>query len=184
MRRVALWVLVVLAVLWGISLATVAYHARHDAARAADAIGRPSPVLKARLDHAALLFRRRLAPLILVTGGTGTGDTQSEAEVARRYLLEIGLPAAAVHADTAGRTSEASLRDVALGRPAGQRRVILVSDGFHMLRLNILARRFGLTPFGSPAPLSPIRRSRRTEAMYLLAESIKAPVAFLVTRAE
>jgi len=62
--------------------------------------------------------------------------------------------------------------------------VVLVSDGFHMLRLGIIARRFGLDALGSPAPTSPIRASRRTEALYLLAESFKAPAAFFMTRAE
>ena len=193
MRRVLALGLLALVGLWLLSLAAVVWTSRHDAARAADAIvvlgaaqynGRPSPVLKARLDHAARLFRRRLAPLLIVTGGVGTGDSVSEAIVARRYLLEVGIPDAAVRADTAGRTSEASLRAVTHDLPAGRRRVILVSDGFHMLRLDIIARRFGLEPLGSPAPRSPIRASRRTEALYLLAESVKAPAAFIMTRGE
>ena len=193
MRRVVALGLLALVGLWLASLGAVTWTSRHDAARAADAIvvlgaaqynGHPSPVLKARLDHAARLFRRRLAPRLIVTGGVGTGDSVSEAIVARRYLLETGIPDSAVRADTAGRTSEASLRAVTRDLPAGQRRVILVSDGFHMLRLDIIARRFGLEPLGSPAPRSPIRASRRTEALYLLAESVKAPAAFIMTRGE
>ena len=193
MRRAIAVGLSTLVALWLLSLAAVVYGSRHDAARAADAIvvlgaaqynGHPSPVLKARLDHAIVLYRRRLAPRIIVTGGVGTGDSVSEAEVSRRYLVEHGVADAAVHVDAIGRSSEASLREVVLDLPAAHHRVILVSDGFHMLRLNILARRFGLEPLGSPAPRSPIRASRRTEAMYLLAESVKAPVAFLVTRSE
>lgn len=185
--------LAALLLVWLGSLAAVTWASRHDDASAADAIvvlgaaqynGRPSPVLKARLDHAARLFRRHLAPRLIVTGGVGIGDSVSEAIVARRYLLEAGIPDTAVRADTAGRTSEASLRAVSHDLPAGRRRVILVSDGFHMLRLAIIARRFGLEPLGSPAPRSPIRASRRTEALYLLAESVKAPAAFILTRAE
>ena len=193
MRRVVAVVLGALVALWLLSLVAVVYGSRHDAARAADAIvvlgaaqynGRPSPVLKARLDHAAVLFRRRLAPRVIVTGGVGTGDSVSEAVVGRRYLLEAGLPDSAVSVEAAGRTSEASLRAVVHDLPRSHHRVILVSDGFHMLRLKIIARRFGLEPLGSPAPRSPISASRRTEAEYLLAESVKAPVAFLVTRSE
>ena len=193
MRRVVALGSLALVGLWLLSLAAVVWASRHDAARAADAIvvlgaaqynGRPSPVLKARLDHAARLYRRHLAPRLIVTGGVGTGDSVSEAIVARRYLLETGIPDTAVRADTAGRTSEASLRAVAHDLPAGRRRVILVSDGFHMLRLAIIARRVGLEPLGSPAPRSPIRASRRTEALYLLAESVKAPAAFIMTRGE
>ena len=193
MRRIVVFALGAVVLAWFGSLAAVVWASRHDAARPADAIvvlgaaqynGRPSPVLKARLDHAARLFRRHFAPRIIVTGGVGTGDSVSEAAVARHYLVEGGIPDSTVRADTAGRTSEASLRGVIGDLPAGARRVILVSDGFHMFRLGIIARRVGLDPLGSPAPMSPIRASRRTEALYLLAESFKAPVAFIMTRSE
>ena len=54
--------------------------------------GRPSPVLRARLDHALALYREGYAPLIVVTGGVGRGDTTSEAIVGRRYLVAHGVP--------------------------------------------------------------------------------------------
>ena len=56
------------------------FYATHDQARPADAIavfgaaeydGRPSPVLRARLDHALALYRERLAPLVITLGGGG-----------------------------------------------------------------------------------------------------------------
>lgn len=194
MRRVGWAALAAMLAAWIGCFGAVALAARHDAAGPADAIvvlgaaqynGRPSPVLKARLDQAADLFRRGLAPRVVVTGGVGEGDSLSEATVGRRYLLEVaGLPADAVTAEAAGRTSDASLRAVARELPAGHRRIILVSDGFHMFRLGIIARRLGLEPLASPAPASPIRASRRSELGYILAESVKAPVAFLVTRGE
>ena len=75
---------------------------RRDEAGMADAIvvlgaaqyeGRPSPVLKARLDHAASLWNRGFAPRMIVTGGRGVGDTTSEAAVGMRYLVQRGIPA-------------------------------------------------------------------------------------------
>jgi hypothetical protein len=51
-----------------------------------------------------------------------------------------------------------------------------------MLRLCLIARRLGLQPFPSPARASPIAANRRLEITYLLAESVKAPIAFLLTR--
>src|SRR5207253_9972937 len=59
------------------------------------------------------------------------------------------------------------------------RRVLLVSDGFHMLRLKILATRLGLVPYASPAPGSPIRANPRRNAAYFLAEGLKVPVTWL-----
>lgn len=64
------------------------------------------------------------------------------------------------------------------------RDVILVSDPFHMLRLSILARRYGLTPLTSPTQTSPIALSRRETWKYILGESIKAPIALLLQRRE
>jgi len=194
MRRVVGAVLGGLLAVWLACFAAAARSARQDTGGPAEIIvvlgaaqynGRPSPVLKARLDQAADLFRRRLAPRVVVTGGVGERDSVSEAAVGRRYLVDVaGLPPDAVRAEDAGNTSEASLRAVARAMPAGPRRVILVSDGFHMFRLGIIARRLGLEPRSSPAPTSPIRASRRRELGYMLGESVKAPVAFLTTRGE
>lgn len=177
---------------WAAVVVAVALAAARDQTRSADAIvvlgaaqynGRPSPVFRARLDHAAALYQRGLAPVVLVTGGVGTGDTLSESEVGRRYLLKAGLPGAAVAALPAASSTSASL-DAVAGWFSEQdnRRVLLVSDGFHMLRLEIIARRLGLIPFTSPAPGSPIRSNPRRNAGYLLAEGFKVPVTWLFNR--
>src|SRR5216117_1443401 len=150
---------VLIGLVWAAVVVTVAIQAAHDEATSADAIvvlgaaqynGRPSPVFRARLDHAAALYQRGLAPLVLVTGGVGTGDTVSESEVGRHYLVKAGLPDVAVLALPAGTSTSASLDGVARwfsGRDS--RRVLLVSDGFHMLRLQIIATRLVLVPFTS-----------------------------------
>src|SRR5213083_843576 len=170
----------------------VAVTAARDQATTADAIvvlgaaqynGRPSPVFRSRLDHAAALYQRGYAPVVLVTGGVGKGDTVSESEVGRRYLVRAGLPEGAVVALPAGASTYASLAGVArwfAGRD--NRRVLLVSDGFHMLRLQILATRLGLVPFTSPAPNSPIRSNPRRNAAYFLAEGFKVPLTWAFNR--
>jgi uncharacterized SAM-binding protein YcdF (DUF218 family) len=192
MRRVLWTAAALLAAAWVFSLVEVIAAARHEGAASADAIvvmgaaqynGRPSPVFKARLDHAAELFRRHLAPRVVVTGGVGTGDTVSEAQVGRRYLQAPGMDTAAIVAIGTGRSTEPSLKAAAAWiRAHGGHRVILVSDGFHMLRLCLIARRLGLLPLASPARASPIASNLRLEITYMLAESIKAPIAFLLTR--
>src|SRR5436309_4219685 len=135
--------LIALAFGWAAMVVAVALAAARDQARTADAIvvlgaaqynGRPSPVFRARLDHAAALYQRGLAPIVLVTGGVGTGDTLSESDVGRHYLVRAGLPDVAVLALPAGTSTSASLKGVAQwfsGRDS--RRVLLVTDGFHML---------------------------------------------------
>ncbi len=192
MRRVIAAAAALVVAAWLLVVAEVVLVARHDAAAPADAIvvlgaaqynGHPSPVFRARLDHAAELFRRGLAPHVLVTGGVGAGDTVSEAVVGRRYLAGVRVDSTALVAVATGRSTEPSLRAAAdWVRAHGGQRVILVSDGFHMLRLCLTARRLGLVPLGSPARHSPIASNRRLEVGYVLAESFKAPIAYLVTR--
>lgn len=181
-----------LLLVWVASLAAVLTWERHDQARPASAIvvlgaaqyvGRPSPVLRARLDHAIDLWRRKLAPLMIVTGGTGDGDTTSEAAVSQRYAVQRGVPASAILLETEGRTTSESMEGVAaLMSHQSRRDVLLVSDPFHMLRLTILARRHGLEPYASPTPTSPIAASRSERWKYALSESVKAPLAFIFER--
>ena len=177
---------------WAAVVVAAALAASRDQATTSDAIvvlgaaqynGRPSPVFRARLDHAAALYQRGLAPVVLVTGGVGTGDTLSESDVGRRYLVKAGLPEAAVLALPAGTSTSSSLDGVARwfsGRDS--RRVLLVSDGFHMLRLQIIAAHLGLAPFTSPAPNSPIHANPRRNAAYFFAEGFKVPVTWLFNR--
>jgi len=116
--RVTRVILSLLAATWIVSLAGVMLWERRDDARLADAIivlgaaqydGRPSPVLRARLDHALSLWERRLAPYLILTGGMGDGDTTSEAAVGRRYAVKHGVPDSAILMETRGRTTTESM---------------------------------------------------------------------------
>jgi uncharacterized SAM-binding protein YcdF (DUF218 family) len=177
---------------WAAVLVAIVATGRRDEARPASAIvvmgaaqymGRPSPVLKARLDHAIALWKRGMAPRVIFTGGRGDGDTTSEAAVGRRYAMRRGVPDSAIILETEGRTTRESLQgvvDLMARRPT--RDVILVSDPFHMLRLSILARRLGLEPLTSPTRTSPISRSSGETWRYVVNESVKVPVVFLLER--
>jgi len=184
--------IVVVALGWAAVVVTVAIQAAQDEATGADAIvvlgaaqynGRPSPVFRARLDHAATLYQRGLAPTVLVTGGVGVRDTLNEADVGRDYLVRLGIPDHAVLPLVGGHDTFTSIDQVKRwfdGRDS--RRVLLVSDGFHMLRLQIIARRLGLTPYTSPATGSPIHANVRRNAGYLFAEGFKVPFTWLFQR--
>jgi uncharacterized SAM-binding protein YcdF (DUF218 family) len=165
---------------------------KRDEAQAADAIvvlgaaqyvGRPSPVLRARVDHAVSLWKRGLAPTLILTGGTGVGDTTSEAAVARKYAMSKGVPDHAIVIERHGRTTSESMQAVARIMDDRERNtVILVSDPFHMLRLSILARRYGLVPYTSPTRTSPITSNREERWKYMVSESVKVPLAYIFER--
>jgi len=178
--------------IWALSLMGVLFWEQRDEARPAAAIvvlgaaqyvGRPSPVLRARLDHAITLWKQGLSPRIIFTGGFGDRDTTSEAAVGQRYAIQHGVPARAILIENNGRSTSESMKQVAMlmGRESS-REIILVSDPFHMLRLSILARRYGLTPYTSPTKTSPISSSRRESVKYVLSESVKVPVTFFLER--
>jgi uncharacterized SAM-binding protein YcdF (DUF218 family) len=190
--RVIATVIIVVLVAWVISMVMVERVGRRDEAREADAIvvlgaaqyvGRPSPVLRARVDHAVSLWKRGLAPTLILTGGTGVGDTTSEAAVARKYAMSRGVPDRAIVVEVKGRTTSESMRAVArIMDDREEKSLILVSDPFHMLRLSILARRHGLEPYTSPTRTSPITSNREEHWKYLLSESVKVPLAYIFER--
>lgn len=181
LAALASWIITVLAVvIWG----------ARDMARPADAIvvlgaaqyaGRPSPVLKARLDHALDLWKRGLAKRLVLTGGKGTGDTISEADVGRRYALKAGVADSAILLENEGRTTNDSFAAVAQIMAEEQlERAILVSDPFHMLRLQIVARRFGVESVTSPTRTSPISANRLEALAYVMSESVKVPATIVL----
>lgn len=164
--------------------------ARQDETEPADAIvvlgaaqwnGRPSPAFKARLDHARELFEQGMAPIIVLTGGTGKGDTYSEAEVGEVYLLEQGIPARAMFT-VSGDTSYQSLTLASeLLHERAATRVLLVSDPFHMFRIKRMAHDLGLSPLASPTQTSPIHAGSDLEQRYM-AREVAAYVAYLFFR--
>jgi uncharacterized SAM-binding protein YcdF (DUF218 family) len=188
-RRVVGVLLLAAATIYTVALVTVLVVSQQDQRRPVDAIvvlgaaqynGRPSPVLRARLDHALQLYHQGFAPRIVVTGGVGRGDTTSEALVGRNYLLSHSVRPAAVVVQPQGRSTQASMTAVA-GWLAAERlkRVILVSDPFHMFRLRLEARRTDLEAYTSPTESSPISDNPVLELRYLAAEGLKIPVAWV-----
>jgi uncharacterized SAM-binding protein YcdF (DUF218 family) len=140
----------------------IRYYATHDEARPADAIavfgaaeydGRPSPVLRARLDHALELYRERLAPLIITLGGGEGGPRDSEGGVGHDYLLAHGVPESQIIAETRStNTEESAARLAAIARENHLNRILAVSDGTHLFRIHALSASMGLNVVTSPRP--------------------------------
>ncbi|HEU4413206.1 MAG TPA: YdcF family protein [Candidatus Angelobacter sp.] len=135
-----------------------------DEARPADAIvvfgaaqydGRPSPVYKARLDHAAQLYHRGLAPMVIITGGSGNDPRFSEGVVGREYLKTLGIPDGQLIAETQSPdTAESARRVATIMRVNEMRTCLAVSDGYHIFRIKQMLGREGITVFGAPRPNS------------------------------
>ena len=174
MIRLLRWGLRLFAVLGVVTFAYLAVTAgqvflasRRDETRPVQAIvvfgaaqydGRPSPVLEARLDHAASLYEDDYAELIAVTGGRQEGDRFTEATASANYLSRHGVPQEAILREVTGENSWESLASAAAFlKERGIYRVLLVSDPFHAARTEAMADELGLEAYSSSTRSSPIR---------------------------
>jgi uncharacterized SAM-binding protein YcdF (DUF218 family) len=144
---------------------TIERHSALDEAQKADIIvvlgaaeynGRPSPALKARLDHAFDLYQKGLSGFILTTGGAGGDQQYTEGEVGRAYLVRRGIPAESIVVEAEGDSTVKSLIAVSqIMNRMGLRSAILVSDGYHIFRAKRILQHEGVTAYGSPRPHEP-----------------------------
>lgn len=114
---------------------------------------RPSPVFRARLDHALELYEKKLAPRILTTGGAGGDPVHTEATVGRSYLVQKNVPSEAIIVEPEGRSTVYSTTAVAeIMRRMGLKSCIVVSDGYHIYRVKKMLEFQGIEVYGSPRP--------------------------------
>jgi uncharacterized SAM-binding protein YcdF (DUF218 family) len=107
--------------------------------------GRPSPQLRARLDHVVTLWNLPVAPVVVVTGGKQTGDRFTEAEASRDYLVSRGLPVEVIVIESRGESTYQSLEAVRDEARVNQwQRVVLVSDPYHLKRAQLVAGELGM----------------------------------------
>jgi uncharacterized SAM-binding protein YcdF (DUF218 family) len=136
---------------------------------AAEYSGRPSPVLRARLDHALDVFHRGVASVVITTGGAAADPTFSEGGVGRDYLMRHGVPERSLIAETQGRdTSESAVRVGVIMRANGLHSCIAVSDAYHVFRIRKLLEHEGIAPvYVAPRPDSRPRTTWQREVAVL-----------------
>ena len=178
-RRVLAALVLLPIVVFGATAARVWWVARQDDRPRSDAIvvlgasqfdGRPSAVFRARLDHAAALFKAGVAPRVITVGGGRTGDRFTEAEAGKRYLAGVGVTD--VVAVGEGSDTLQSLKALArVYKSNSWHSAVLVTDPWHCLRSRRMAQDLGLRAATSPVRSGPAVASRATEARYVARES-------------
>lgn len=114
---------------------------------AAEYSGRPSPVLRARLDHAFELFQQGVALVVITTGGAAEDPHYSEGGVGRDYLMRRGIPERSLIAETQGRdTSESAERVAVIMRANNLHSCVAVSDAYHVFRIRKLLEHERIRP--------------------------------------
>jgi len=145
---------------------------------AAEYRGRPSPVLKARLDHALELYRQGLAPRIMTTGGAGGEHVFTEGTVGRSYLTSQGVPPESVIVESEGQsTVQSTSLAIEIMQRMGLRSAIVVSDGYHIYRVKKMLEARGLKAYGSP------RKDRSPEDARDQWNYLKQAIGYLLWRA-
>ena len=120
---------------------------------AAEYAGRPSPVLKARLDHAFYLFQQGIAPVVITTGGAGEDPKYTEGGVGHDYLMRRGIPEASLIAETLGSdTAQSTERIAVIMHKNRMKTCIAVSDEYHVFRIRKLLEHEGLKVYVAPRP--------------------------------
>ena len=136
--------------------------------------GEPSPVFKARLDHAAYLYGEGLADLVILTGGKRAGDRFTEAEAGEMYLVDGGaaVPSDVILTEGAGRTTFESLEAVSeIAAEKDIESALFVSDPLHSERIKRMASDLGFDKaYTSPASYVTLNRSRGTKLKELVHE--------------
>ena len=133
-----------------------------DEARPADLIlvlgaaeyrGRPSPVLKARLDHGLTLYAKGFSGLMMTTGGAGGDPDFTEGGVARNYLIRKGVPSEQIILEAEGESTVHSVVAAAeIMKRMNLKTCIAVSDGYHLFRAKKMLEANGIVVYGSPRP--------------------------------
>jgi uncharacterized SAM-binding protein YcdF (DUF218 family) len=161
-RRLLYNLLAAVVVFYVVTCIHIVSQSKQDEARPADAIvvfgaaeyaGRPSPVFRARLDHAFNLYERKLAPVVIVSGGSGGDATYNEGGVGRDYLASKGIGDQHLIAETqADDTSESAERVAVIMRANGWKNCIAVSDLYHLFRIKKMLEGQGIEVYVSPRP--------------------------------
>jgi uncharacterized SAM-binding protein YcdF (DUF218 family) len=159
----------------------------HDGARPADAIivlgaaqydGRPSPVLRDRLDHAHELYQDGVASTIVLTGGRQEGDRFTEATAGYNYLRDRGVPDEHLLKEVDGHNTYESLAAAArFLRDRDLTSVVLVTDGYHAFRVAAIASDLGLDASASP---SGTRLSGSSELRHIARETLAVSVGRII----
>jgi len=114
---------------------------------AAEYSGHPSPVLKARLDHAFDLYEHHVASVVITTGGAAADPKFSEGGVGKEYLRRRGIPENALIAETqSSDTAKSAQRVAVIMHTNGLHSCVAVSDAYHVFRIRKLLEHEGIGP--------------------------------------
>jgi uncharacterized SAM-binding protein YcdF (DUF218 family) len=147
---------------------------------AAEYSGRPSPVYRARLDHAFDLFEQGVAPVVITTGGAAADPSFSEGGVGHDYLMHRGIPDSSLIEETHGSdTAQSAERIGVIMRANHLHSCVAVSDAYHVFRIRKLLEHEGMQVYVSPRPDS------RPHSLWQRGEAVlREAISYMVWRVQ
>lgn len=117
--------------------------------------GEVTKSLQYRLDQGILFLKEHPDLEVIVTGGVGFGETISEGEAMKNYLVANGIPEDKIIVESKATSTMENFKYTKqiLEEQTGKSdyKVLVVTSDFHMARSKVLASVNGFTPYGIPA---------------------------------
>ncbi|MBQ9074533.1 MAG: YdcF family protein [Mogibacterium sp.] len=130
----------------------------------------PSPVFCERINHAVELYEDGYVNMIIMTGGVGEGNIRSEADIAREYAEQQGIPEEAILIEETSTITAENLENAKrIMEQNDMDTALIVSDPLHMKRAMLYAQDLDIDAYSSPTPTS-LYRSWRTRLPFLMRE--------------
>jgi uncharacterized SAM-binding protein YcdF (DUF218 family) len=119
----------------------------------------PSHALSKRLEKSLNIINLHKDVKIIVSGGQGPGESITEAEAMKKFLVAHGVsPDRIIKEDKSTNTLENinfTKNTIASLDNKSTHSITIITNNFHMCRSKLLAKRFGFSTYGYPAEIHP-----------------------------
>lgn len=130
-----------------------------------------SEVYKQRLNHVVALYKSDTIDMIIVTGGKAKGSKNSDAYMAKQYLLEEGVSEESVLLEEESVITQENLQNsLKIMQDNELETALIISDPLHMKRAMRMAEDLEMDAFSSPTKTSAYK-SLKTKIPFLWRET-------------
>ena len=118
----------------------------------------PSRTLRERLDAALEFLQRAPDAIVIVSGGQGTDECLTEAEVMYSYLKKNGADISRVFIENRAADTRENLKfseEIAKEQGVDSLHPVIITSEFHLCRAKYIARTLGMEPCGLVSATKP-----------------------------
>lgn len=114
-----------------------------------------TPVFQERINHGIWLYKNGYVKILIMTGGIGKGNNNSDAWVAKQYAMEQGIPESDVLLEEKSTITQENIENAKkIMEDNSYHTTIIVSDPLHMKRAMLMAEDYEIKAYSSPTSTS------------------------------